>query len=134
MTEKVSPLQTEKYHTMKLSNPWYGLVKDDVKKFEIRLYDEKRQDIKLNDLIKFTDTTGENEFFKRVDHLSVHKTCELSLKKAGLKKALPGIKSFAEGIKVYHSIPGYKEGEAKYRTLLIGLQSGLAKPHKYRKI
>ena len=51
-------------HEMKLQPEYYNFILNGTKRIEIRLYDEKRQKIKLGDTIKFLKEPELNEFFK----------------------------------------------------------------------
>lgn len=44
-------------HTMKLQEKYFNYIKEGTKRIEIRLYDEKRKQIKLGDTIKFQKET-----------------------------------------------------------------------------
>lgn len=106
---------------MKLSEPWYSLVKNGIKTIEMRLLDEKRQMINKNDTILFSDTNSKNIFKKKVKKISYHKTFESALKHGKLKNILPGISTYKKGIEVYYNIKGYKIKEKKYGVILIYL-------------
>ena len=49
---------------MKLQKEYYDYIKDGTKRIEIRLNDEKRSKIKINDIIRFHLIDNENEFIK----------------------------------------------------------------------
>ena len=109
-------------HTMKLSEPWYTLVKNGNKTVEGRINDEKRQKLKIGDTIIFTDTSGKNSFQKRIKNLKTFKTFDSAIREAKLKNILPGIRTYKKGVDVYLSIKGFKEKENKYGVLLIYLE------------
>lgn len=48
-------------HRMKLAHEPFGLVYDGVKTIELRLYDEKRQKVKIGDVIRFEDIEDDTE-------------------------------------------------------------------------
>lgn len=50
-----------KNHYMSLYPIPFKKIKDGIKTIEMRLYDEKRQDIKIGDTITFVNTIDENE-------------------------------------------------------------------------
>lgn len=50
-------------HEMKLQPEYYNFILNGTKRIEIRLYDEKRQEIKLGDDIKFLKEPDLNESF-----------------------------------------------------------------------
>ena len=45
-------------HDMKLTHEPFAMIKDGTKTIELRLYDEKRRNIKVGDRIVFTDTVS----------------------------------------------------------------------------
>ena len=62
-------------HTMKLQPKYFDYIKNGTKRIEIRLYDEKRQKIKLNDTIIFTkEPINEESFEAKVIGL-IHYNC-----------------------------------------------------------
>ena len=50
-------------HEMKLQPEYYNFILNGTKRIEIRLYDEKRQQIKIGDRIKFLKEPELSEFF-----------------------------------------------------------------------
>ena len=50
-------------HEMKLQPEYYNFILNGTKRIEIRLYDEKRQQIKIGDVIKFLKEPELNESF-----------------------------------------------------------------------
>lgn len=48
-----------KTHEMNLQPKYFDFIKDGTKRIELRLYDEKRQQIELGDVIEFTKSTGD---------------------------------------------------------------------------
>ena len=50
-------------HEMKLQNEYYNYILNGTKRIEIRLYDEKRQKIKIGDTIKFLKEPDLKESF-----------------------------------------------------------------------
>jgi len=51
-------------HEMKLQPEYYNFILNGTKRIEIRLYDEKRQQIKIGDTIKFLKEPELNDSFK----------------------------------------------------------------------
>ena len=51
-------------HKMKLQPEYYNFILNGTKRIEIRLFDEKRQQIKIGDTIKFLKEPELNEFFE----------------------------------------------------------------------
>ncbi|MBQ3696155.1 MAG: ASCH domain-containing protein [Alphaproteobacteria bacterium] len=50
-------------HYMKVQTKYYNLLKDGVKTIELRLYDEKRQQIQVGDAIQFSDLSNPDDTF-----------------------------------------------------------------------
>ncbi|MBQ4472469.1 MAG: ASCH domain-containing protein [Alphaproteobacteria bacterium] len=50
-------------HTMKVQTKYYHLLKQGTKRVELRLYDEKRQQIKVGDEIQFSDLSDAADTF-----------------------------------------------------------------------
>lgn len=50
-------------HEMKLQPEYYNFILNGTKRIEIRLFDEKRQQIKIGDIIKFSKEPDLNESF-----------------------------------------------------------------------
>ena len=106
-------------HEMKLSSPWYELVKDGEKTVEIRLIDAKRQKVRAGDTIVFTH--GKRSVRRRVERISRHVDFEHAIRASRLKQSLPGIASVADGVNIYHAIPGYKNGAEDYGVVAFHL-------------
>ena len=50
-------------HTMKVQTKYYRLLKEGSKIIELRLFDEKRQQIKVGDQIEFSDLSNPEDTF-----------------------------------------------------------------------
>lgn len=50
-------------HKMKLQPKYYNFILNGTKRIEVRLFDEKRQQIKIGDIIKFLKESDLNESF-----------------------------------------------------------------------
>ena len=53
-----------KTHEMNLQPKYFDFIKDGTKRIELRLYDEKRQQIKIGDLIEFSSQRPKNSMQK----------------------------------------------------------------------
>ena len=51
-------------HEMKLQQKYYDFIKRGTKRIEIRLFDEKRQQLKIGDTIKFLKEDNQDESFE----------------------------------------------------------------------
>ena len=58
------------FHTMKLHNQPFEMIKSGRKNIELRLYDKKRKNIKVDDLIEFTNIDTNEKI--RVKVLKLH--------------------------------------------------------------
>lgn len=56
-------------HNMKLNASPFEMIKNGKKTIELRLFDEKRQQIKVNDTIVFTDTKSKEKLTAKVTNL-----------------------------------------------------------------
>ena len=104
---------------MRLSEPYYSLVSSKKKSIELRIYDEKRKQLAVGDLIRFTDTNGKHGFCRKVKKLRVFPDFETAIRSCTLKRCLPNVSRVKEGVKVYHSIPGYSMESKKYGVIAI---------------
>ena len=107
---------------MKLSEPYYTLVKTRKKIVEIRVYDEKRKNLNVKDIIVFTKQDGSGKFKRTITNLVLSKDFETSIKRATLTKCMPNIKLIKEAVNIYHSFPNYKENAKKYGVIAIYLK------------
>lgn len=106
-------------HEMKLSEPYYSLVKSGEKTVEIRVYDKKRQELKKGDKINFTKRDGKGKIEKTIKKIQISKNFETALKRSTLRKAMPNICKIKEGVEIYNSFPNYKEDSKKYGVISI---------------
>ena len=109
---------------MKLDTIYFNYIKDHIKLYETRVYDKKRQEIKLLDIIEFSDRNSKKTFEAKITELSYFKNFKDALKGVGIKKVLPNAKSLREGVKIYESFPHgenmtFKEAAKKYGVLRI---------------
>ena len=99
-------------YKMNLSEPHFTNVKKKIKNVEIRLYDEKRKNLKKDDYIIFIKRENNSKTFKRrIKDIRIFYSFEKAIKHAKLKNCLPGIKTYKEGINLYYSFPNYKNLE-----------------------
>lgn len=63
---------TPKIHNMKLQNEYYNYMLKGTKKIELRLYDEKRSQISLNDIIIFTNELTKESFKTKVQAIYLY--------------------------------------------------------------
>ena len=105
-----------KLHTMTLKKEYFYQIARGEKKIELRLYDEKRKKINKNDIIEFK--CGQESFRIGIKDIKFFDTFFQGLKTLTLKKTLPGISTYKEGVEIYHSISDYKEKEKNTASAL----------------
>ena len=103
-------------HFMNLDPIYYEEIKNNKKIYEIRLNDDKRQKIKVGDLIVFNNTIS-----KKVISKDIFDDFKGALSTYPLAEILPGINSIEEAIEIYHNISKYKENEDKYGVVVFKL-------------
>ena len=109
---------------MHLESIYFNQIKEKKKIYETRIYDKKRQAIRLLDTVTFIDNETKNTFKAKIIELSHFKTFKEAISNVGIKKVLPSCKSLIEGIKIYESFPhkefgNYKDAAKKYGVLRI---------------
>ena len=107
---------------MKLDTIYFNYIKDGIKLYETRVYDKKRQEVKLLDIIEFSDRGSKRTFNTKITELSYFKNFKDAIKDAGIKKVLPNARSLQVGVKIYESFPHgecgtFKDGAKKYGVL-----------------
>lgn len=108
---------------MKLDTIYYDYILEGKKIYETRVYDDKRQKIKLKDVVLFKDVGSKRTFKATITELSYFKTFKEAIESSGVKKILPNAKSVDDAIKLYegfpHSTGNYKKGAKKYGVLRL---------------
>jgi len=111
-----------KTHQMKLQEKDFNLIKDGIKVYEVRLYDEKRKDVEIGDYIEFTNNSNTNEkitcLVRSIFNFDSFKymTDNLSAKKLGLE----GLTK-KQIIDLYHEFYS-KEDEEKYGVVAFWVE------------
>ena len=114
-------------HQWHLSDPHFDNVKSGKKIFETRVFDEKRQKIKLGDSIEFTNQTNPSlkPYTKKVIGLKLFKSFKSAIDDCGIRKILPGVKTAIEGVKLYEAFPHktgtFKTGAKQYGVVRFEL-------------
>ena len=102
---------------MNLQKIHFDNVVSGQKKYECRLYDEKRKSLSLFDIIEFRCDGKSHKVF--ITELSFHKTFELALVEKGMANVLPDSGTINDGIQLYYDIRGYENGEKEHGVLCI---------------
>ena len=111
---------------MHLDTLYFDYILNGTKLYETRVYDKKRQQIKLMDKIEFFDRNSDRTFKAIITELSYFKNFKNAIEEVGIKKVLPNAKSLKAGIKIYEEFPhsegNYKKGAKKYGVLRMKFQ------------
>jgi ASC-1-like (ASCH) protein len=81
-------------------DPWFTYIRNGLKPVEGRKNTPKHQKIQVGCLIDFSN--GKESFLASVVEIRSYPTLEAYLNDVTFQKALPGISSFEEAMKVYH--------------------------------
>ena len=106
-------------HTMKINKHWFDLIITEDKEYEIRLFDFKRELIKVGEFIEFICNETSRTAFLVVIEITKYDTFKQALENTDLTKVLPGVASIEEAIEIYYDIPGYKEGEEIFGVIVF---------------
>lgn len=108
---------------MKLDSIYYELIKNKQKLFETRVFDPKRQKMKLLDVIEFTNRDTKQKMTAKIVELAHFKNFNDAIRDCGLKKVMPNTRSVDDAVKLYEAFPhdegSYKKGAQKYGVLRI---------------
>lgn len=100
---------------MKLNDPYFDQIESNDKTIEGRLYDEKRQKLKIGDIIEFKHQTDNSKepYTKKITKLEVFidKKFNDVINKDNYKLMIPNAKTKEDAIKVYNKI--YSEDKQK---------------------
>ena len=76
---------------MNLSQPYFNMVKNGKKTVEIRLYDDKRKQLKIGDKIKFSNNEIDKSFFKKIKDIKIFESFRKAITQTRLKNCMPNI-------------------------------------------
>ena len=96
-------------HTMQLKNRYYVEIASGAKRYEARLYDDKRRNLRLLDTIRFTNVDTNESVVTTIVELSYFKTFRDGLNSKDFAYVLPGISTIDEAEQIYTDIYGDKE-------------------------
>lgn len=116
--------------TFTLQDKYLLQIRDNRKTVEGRLFKNRFRDVRRGNTIKFTASYG-NSVICTVEKVVQYKTFRDMLTEEGLRNCLPDATSIDEGVRVYHSINGYEEGEKEFGVVAFRIkviQSGCAEP------
>lgn len=81
-------------------DPWFSLIRKGVKPVEGRTGTHGYKKIKLGDKINFSN--GQENFYANVTEIRSYDSLEKYFEDVTLEKALPGITTIEEGLKIYY--------------------------------
>ena len=137
-------IQQETVHEGKLKEEYYKSVKEGKKIYEVRVNDDKRRKMKVDDLWIFShndepsnahsshsalhhiqDEPDKPKIKTKIVDIKTYVTFEEAINDTDLSKLLPDIESIKEAIKIYEGFPHdegtYKEGAKKYGVVRFKL-------------
>jgi ASC-1-like (ASCH) protein len=103
-------------HEGKLQTPYYEYIRDGVKTYELRVYDEKRQKMKVGDewLFKHNDEPKLPKIRTKITDKKIYKSFDDAIDETGHENLLPNVKSKHDAIKIYNAFDnGNYEKDAK---------------------
>lgn len=115
-------------HTSKLRDPHYNNIKEELKIYEMRVNDEKRQAMEEGHIWIFVhDSKKDLDPIKtKIVERKLFDTFRQAINETGVDRLLPGVSDVEEGIKIYESFPHkegtYKEGATKFGVVRFKLE------------
>lgn len=88
-----------KTHTLHCQDPWFTLIKEGKKPVEGRKDNARFRDWKVGDTIVFT--LGDASFRTRIAYIHRYASIEDYLNGETLARALPGVPTLEEGVRIY---------------------------------
>lgn len=109
-------------HHMELDELYYRQIKEESKTHEVRLFDDKRKQLKIGDIIVFENKCGNGKCAKTITSLKWFPDFESAIRETGLQKVMPSEKSYDSCIEKYRAFGDGKYGqmENKLGVLVIG--------------
>ena len=118
----------ESSHDSKLKDPHYGNVKEGKKIYEVRVYDETRQKMKVSDIWIFSHNDNKDmiPIKTRIVEIKIYRTFREAIEDTDLDVLLPGIDDVNKAIETYNKFPHkegtYKIGAKKYGVVRFKLE------------
>jgi len=101
---------------------YFDAILSGVKKYEIRIFDSKRQLIKLLDTLIFRDRNSDRVLEKKVIELSYFTNFQDAITDVDISSILPNVNTIQEAVQIYEAFSEYKTASEKYGVLRIKLQ------------
>jgi len=123
LNDNFSSLKMSSVHYMTVEDKYFDSIASGEKKYEMRLYDEKRRKMKIRDTIVFKKKSDENATVQTlVQDLLVMGSFEEAVKEIGYRNLIPDAVDPVEAVDIYRSFPGYAEGEKTSYVVVIRLR------------
>lgn len=102
-------------HNSNLDSLYFNLIRNNEKKAELRVYDEKRRKIKTNDIWIFTKKDDKDEkIIVKVKQIRIYSSFEEAIYDDKENYLMPNIESKDERVSIYESFPNYKENGQEF--------------------
>lgn len=126
ITSGASPLpleiSTKKDEILDIHPEYLSMVAAGKKSVEGRLKRPKLDGLEVGKTLLLRNTASLASLLPvKISFLHFYSSFKEMLEHEGIENCLPGIKNIEEGVQLYHSFPGYKEGEVLYGVLGIGI-------------
>ena len=110
--------------TMHLDTAYFNAIKNKTKQYETRVFDNKRQKLRLLEEISLLDRESERMFKAKIIELAWFPNFKTAITPVGFKNIMHGALSLDEAVATYESFPhssegNYKRGAQKYGVLRI---------------
>jgi ASC-1-like (ASCH) protein len=120
-----SKTKSKAIHAGKLQSPYYEYIRDGVKIYELRVYDEKRQKMNVGDEWIFEHNTDKTlpKIRTKITDKKIYKSFEEAIDNTGFEKLLPQVKTKEEAIKIYNAFDngGYEKNAKIYGVVRFTL-------------
>lgn len=107
---------------LSLQQEYFNAIRLGLKTVEGRLNSPKFNDLKVGMNINFTCMITHELIVCSVQAINIYANFKDMLTTEGLKNMLPKITSINEGVTLYESFPGYREGVKKLGALAIKIK------------
>jgi ASC-1-like (ASCH) protein len=112
-------------HESKLQSPYFEYVRDGIKIYETRVYDDKRKQINLNDYWVFSHNLDNSQKIKtKIIGIKIYSTFGEAIVDSGVEKLLPNVSDVSDAIRIYESFDNgnYKLDAEKYGVVRFTLE------------
>lgn len=106
---------------LKIVRRYFEWILKGVKTVEGRLKKPGVASLKPGDIIEFI-TEPWSTAKAQVTYVKEYKSFKEMLLDQGVKNCLPDLSDLEEGVRVYHSFPGYQESESHFGVIAIGIK------------